>query len=49
MTLLAAAATHAHPAPNQGWEGWVVLALAVVVFVFVGRWWIRNLRRKRGT
>jgi hypothetical protein len=37
------------PAARQGWAGWVVLGLAVVVFAGIGRWWIRSLRRPRRT
>jgi hypothetical protein len=37
------------PAARQGWAGWVVLGLAVVVFAGIGRWWVRSLRRPRRT
>jgi hypothetical protein len=37
------------PPARQGWSGWVVLGLAVVVFAGIGRWWIRTLRRRRST
>jgi hypothetical protein len=37
------------PPARQGWAGWVVLGLAVVVFAAIGRWWIRTLRRRRST
>jgi hypothetical protein len=37
------------PPARQGWIGWAVLGLAVVVFAGVGRWWIKTLRRRRST
>jgi hypothetical protein len=37
------------PPARQGWIGWAVLGLAVVVFAGVVRWWIKTLRRRRST
>jgi hypothetical protein len=44
--IVAAAAKH-HNVRAYAWIGWVVVALAVVVFAWIARWWIRNARRRR--
>jgi uncharacterized membrane protein YfcA len=46
--VAAVQATH-HNVRKYAWVGWIVVALAVVVFAWIGRWWVRNLRRKRPT
>ena len=49
LVFIAAASTKHQNVRAYAWMGWVVVGLAVVVFAWIGRWWIRNRRRRRET